>query len=117
MDKKNDPFFKDYIKNSKHFKHFEFIQWFVNAIVDDVYCDILESMYGEIEVLAEWVLKNNIDYKNSDIITIWIDYNKENRTPREINQKLKSYLTTLLYCVKNAIGKNQIKYELYFRNK
>jgi len=92
MKNKDKEFFKDYIATSNEFKHFEFIQWFINTIVDDVYCDVLNTLTGELEYLSEWALKNYKDYIKYHPIDIWIAYNEHNYTPRKPSKKLTSLI-------------------------
>lgn len=83
MKNRDSEFFADYVNTSKEFKHFELIQWFTNIIVDDVYCDIINSMYGELEFMAEWILENYPDYKDYHPGELWIKYNDSKYTPRK----------------------------------
>lgn len=94
MKNKQKEFYKDYINTSNEFKHFEFIQWFVNIIVDGVYCDILNSITGELEYISEFALSNYEDYKEHHPSEIYIAYNKNNYTPRKPDKKMVSHLLT-----------------------
>lgn len=90
MKNKDNPFYKDYVNSDLKYKHFEFIQWFTSAVVDDVYCDIIEDVFGELEVLSEWALNTKMDYKSSDIVSVWLEYRQSKYTPRFADSKMRS---------------------------
>ncbi|RHV96964.1 HNH endonuclease [Odoribacter sp. OF09-27XD] len=83
-------FFKDYVETSTEYKQLRFIQWFLEKILDDVYCDLINESTGELYPFSLWAIQNYPDYKDEDFLDIWNEWLNYNTSPRFASKKLRS---------------------------
>ena len=89
MKKCNTDFFRDYIETSQEYKQLRFIQWFLDKILDDVYCDIINECPDELYPFSIWAIDNYPEYQYENFIDIWGKWVELNCTPRIHSKKLK----------------------------
>lgn len=103
-------FYQSYISNSFEYKQLRFIQSFLEYILDNVICDIINECPDEIYCFSEWVVKNYPNYLEYDYSELWFNWVDFNYTPRIPSKKLRQQvLDRFNYTCQNCGSHNELQ--------